>query len=290
MNKIHIFAMTEKGLDVVKQIPDYIGLVDFFVTIGTDKNVQDDFSEDISSICLKYDIPYEICNKSVVEEADYSIAIGWRWLIHVDHPLIVFHDSLLPKYRGFNPLVSALINGERFVGVTALLATEKFDEGDVFSQKSIEVTPQEKISSVISRLSEKYSLIFRDLIFDIVNNKLSFFPQDKNNASYSVWRDDEDYFIDWNLSYEVIQRTINATGFPYLGARAKLNGELCRIHDCEVISDLNVENNYPGKVIIIDNDEPIVLCGVGAIKVISACYESDGASILPLKKFRSRFS
>tara|TARA_R110001583_G_scaffold195427_1_gene373254 strand:+ start:23195 stop:24079 length:885 start_codon:yes stop_codon:yes gene_type:complete len=288
--KIHIFAMTEKGLDVVKQLPSFIGLVDFMVTIGIDKNVQNDFSEDIGDICIKHQIPYEICNKSSILEADYSIAIGWRWLINVEHPLIVFHDSLLPKYRGFNPLVSALINGDKTVGVTALLATEKFDEGDVFSQIAIDVKDQEKIGTVISRLAEKYSLIFSDLIADIINGKLSFVPQDESKASYSVWRDEDDYIIDWSLNNEIIQRTINAVGFPYLGARTRLNGEFCRIYECKLISGLTIENNSPGKVLFIENGEPIVLCGVGAIKIITACYEGDNTSILPFKKLRSRFS
>ena len=38
--------------------------------------------------------------------------------------LIVFHDSLLPKYRGFAPLVSQLINGEEYLGVTAIFTND----------------------------------------------------------------------------------------------------------------------------------------------------------------------
>ena len=33
--------------------------------------------------------------------------------------LLIFHDSLLPKLRGFNPTVTALIAGEIEIGVTA---------------------------------------------------------------------------------------------------------------------------------------------------------------------------
>jgi methionyl-tRNA formyltransferase len=57
----------------------------------------------------------EICS-------DFNIAISWRWMLKVSN-LIVIHDSLLPKYRGFSPLVNMLINGEDTLGVTVLFAT-----------------------------------------------------------------------------------------------------------------------------------------------------------------------
>ena len=49
------------------------------------------------------------------------IAAGWRWLLPSTEKLIVLHDSLLPRYRGFNPLVSQLIDKEERLGVTAVL-------------------------------------------------------------------------------------------------------------------------------------------------------------------------
>ena len=44
--------------------------------------------------------------------------------------MIIFHDSLLPKYRGFAPLVNSLINQEKEIGVTAIKASQNYDEGD----------------------------------------------------------------------------------------------------------------------------------------------------------------
>jgi methionyl-tRNA formyltransferase len=65
------------------------------------------------------------------------MAVSWRWLI--DHPaeqLIVFHDSLLPRYRGFEPLVTSLVNGETRIGVAALFGASEFDTGDVIVQSA----------------------------------------------------------------------------------------------------------------------------------------------------------
>ena len=51
--------------------------------------------------------------------------------IKSNNTLIVIHDSILPTYRGYLPLVSQLIDGQKEIGVTAILANENFDEGDI---------------------------------------------------------------------------------------------------------------------------------------------------------------
>jgi methionyl-tRNA formyltransferase len=81
------------------------------VIIGKDKNFLNDYSTDIKNYCISNNINFILQNKTIDNgNVDYSIAIGWRWLIKVDSKLIVFHDSILHRLRGFNPLVTSLIN------------------------------------------------------------------------------------------------------------------------------------------------------------------------------------
>ena len=51
------------------------------------------------------------------------------------------HDSLLPAYAGFSPLIWALINGEPEVGVTAHLMDDELDAGDIVLQRAVPVGP-----------------------------------------------------------------------------------------------------------------------------------------------------
>ena len=46
----------------------------------------------------------------------------------------------MPKYRGFAPLVNSLVNGEKIIGVTALFASEEYDNGDIIMQSSVDIT------------------------------------------------------------------------------------------------------------------------------------------------------
>ena len=44
---------------------------------------------------------------------------------------IAIHPSLLPKYRGASPIQSAILNGDKYTGVTAMLMDEGLDTGDI---------------------------------------------------------------------------------------------------------------------------------------------------------------
>ena len=64
------------------------------------------------------------------------MAVSWRWMIkHPKNKLIVFHDSILPKYRGFAPLVNMLINGEKEIGVSAIFGADEYDS-EIISEKT----------------------------------------------------------------------------------------------------------------------------------------------------------
>lgn len=49
------------------------------------------------------------------------------------------HPSLLPKYRGPNPYMRVIINGEKETGITFHLMDENFDTGPILMQKKIDI-------------------------------------------------------------------------------------------------------------------------------------------------------
>ena len=46
-------------------------------------------------------------------------------------PCINLHASLLPKYRGASPIQSAILNNDKYSGVTAMMMEETLDSGDI---------------------------------------------------------------------------------------------------------------------------------------------------------------
>jgi methionyl-tRNA formyltransferase len=290
--KIALYLMTYKGLKVLEGIVDN-NLLDQlnYVCIGRDQNVENDYSREIEEICIKFRINYffNSAKKTIIHNG-YFIAISWRWIIKAPNPIIVLHDSLLPKYRGFAPLVNSLKNGENEIGVTALIANDDFDTGPIIMKEAVSINYPIKINDAIQIISGLYSKIVSSLFFLISNEtEIEAFPQNEEDASYSLWLDDKDYSIDWSLDSNSILRFIDALGFPYLGARAKMGEKEIIIQEAEICNDIKIVNREPGKVVFMKEGKPIVVCGIGLLKIINAIELDTRKSIFPLKKFRIRF-
>jgi len=291
---VTLFLMSQKGLAVLSALVkskcrDTINTV----IIGTDKNVANDYSKDIEQLCKKEKLVFYHRTDDFTVNSEYSVAISWRWLIKLpeNNKLIVLHDSLLPKYRGFAPLVNALKNGEKYLGVTALFASEGYDSGDIISQQKIKITYPITIAQAILKVSVLYQQIVVDIIGEIKKNVIiKATPQDERKVSYSLWLDEHDYKIDWTKEASYIERFVNATGYPYKGAETKLKEQEITVTSVKQIQDVHIENRDVGKTIFLKDGKPVVVCGKGLLLIQEAIYNKTKKSIFPLKSFRNRFS
>jgi len=291
---ILIFSLGEKGFSVVQALNDSkcVGFLE--CVIGQDKGVHDDYSLKLAKFCDYNGISYTFRNNCsfVTNDYDLFMAVGWRWMVR-DIPkekLIIFHDSLLPKYRGFAPLVNALLNKESVTGITALLGADDYDKGNILLQHTIDLIYPTCVADEIHRISHAYANMAVELIAKLDNGSINRLghPQDEKEATYSLWRDDEDYRINWNDDAENISHFINCLGRPYRGASAVLNGESIRINKAMPRVDVKIENRTPGKVIFYEVNFPVVVCGFGLLLLTDVRNNHD-ENILPLESFRSRF-
>ena len=291
MKKLAVFAMTEKGFAVVKLLLSHYPELVTAVVAARDKNVVKDYFDEIAELCHTHKMCFHSQSESFTIASDYILAVSWQKLIHAEPArLIVLHDSLLPRYRGFNPLVTALINGDKEIGVTALYATPEYDQGDVIAQSSSTISYPIRIQDAIKRIIGNYEALASRIAAALAQGQdLPATPQDEAQASYSLWRDAEDYFIDWTQPAADIKRFIDAVGPPYQGAAAILDDKTVRIHDAEVVADVNVANRTPGKVIFSRHAKPVVVCGRGLLQIAGLSDDETGASLLPLARFRVRF-
>ncbi|NNE15810.1 MAG: methionyl-tRNA formyltransferase [Saprospiraceae bacterium] len=294
--KIDFFLMTFKGFKVLESIihDNFLKNINS-VIIGKDDNVVNDYSTEIQKLCISNNIKYYFRsdNNYFKNDVDLKIAISWRWLIdNGNKELIVFHDSLLPKYRGFSPLVNMLIKKEREIGVTALYASENYDAGEIIDQRSRIINYPIKIDRAIEKVSELYCELVLSILNNINSNKKlpNSTIQDEKLATYSLWRDELDYHIDWNQSSEEILNFINAVSFPYKGACSYINDKKVRILDACTVPDVNIEIRHVGKVIFSKDEYPVVVCGKGLLQLTKVVNDENNDSILPLNKFRIRFN
>ena len=294
MSQIVLYLIGQKGYQVLNAAVTggYRDLV-IMVVVGKDKSVYNDFSEAIISLCgqhgLKHCARKDVAAMPEKPESYIAIAAGWRWLIReAFRQIIVFHDSLLPKNRGFNPLVTALLNRDPEVGVTAIIANKDFDCGDIIESRSIELKYPIKVAEAINSVSDLYYDLAQHLFNRIKHvDSLEGVPQDNAQASYSVWRDEEDYRIDWKNSADYIAHFIKCLSFPYKGASTVYEGRLIRILEAEALMDLKITNRDAGKILFTVHDKPVVICGAGLLR-IDVALDDHGKSVLPFSKFRTR--
>jgi methionyl-tRNA formyltransferase len=286
--------MTQKGFEVLNALVDSnLKSVISAIVVGRDKNIDNDFADEIISICKQNNINQLERNEDFKVTSDYSIAISWRWLIPDNSSkLIVLHDSLLPKYRGFAPLVNMLCNKENEIGVTAIFASDEYDKGDIIAQSSTKINYPIKVSHAIDLISKNYI----DLVIGIFTalkkgDEIIAVPQEEKLATYSLWRDEEDYIINWLKNSDEILNFINAVSSPYKGAVAYINGlQKVRILEAELESDVPIENRDVGKVIFVKNKLPVIVCGSGLIKLLKVVDDKTLEDVLPLKNFRIRLT
>ncbi len=291
--KITLFLMTEKGYFFLNQTLKKYKHLYKVVVIGSDKNTQNDFEKEIIELCILNNINYIRKVDFQRVETEYVISISWRWLI--DHPkrkLIIFHDSILPRYRGFAPLVNSLINGEVQIGVSAIFGEGDYDAGNIIIQSKSSISYPLTIGEAIKIVNTNY-LYCANFILDIIDNsnELIGTPQEESEASYSIWRDESDYLIDWNKSSKEIRRFIDSTGYPYKCAKTYLNGDIVRIISAEESTEIKLETRHTGKVIFIHQGKPVIICGEGTLIINEGYIEEKGIMrpLIPLPYFRVRF-
>ena len=288
--KILMFIASEKGYTALKRLitqknTDKVGAVVTFEEIDVDLSWDSNIKEE----CKKNNIPFYLWKDAkdklieIIQRNNFicAITISWKFLLpmemnnYLQYPLIVFHDSLLPKYRGFAPAPTAIMCGETNIGVTAIFANEQIDEGDIVVQKSVRVPETMYIGDIITVQANICADILDEIIKKLECGNLIGVPQNESEATYSIWRNKDDCRVDWNKSNKEIYNFIRAVGSPYPGAFTYLNNDKIYIIKAECVSrELNFAIRDAGKIWRIKDNEPEVICGEGILKIVSATYEN----------------
>ena len=225
---------------------------------------------------------------------DLILMVNWRYIVPVEVysrarcGCFVFHDSLLPKYRGFSPTVWAMINGESETGVTLFQIAEDFDTGDIVDQARVPIGPTDTIAKVVADVSREYIEVVKRNFAKLLDGTVTCFPQNHEDATYTCKWTPADARIDWRRCARDIYNLIRATTRPYPGAFTYWQGRKLTIWEAELdASARKYVSNAPGRVVDSHTDgSASVLTGDGAILVKTGQLEGEGrvdsASLLAL--------
>ncbi len=99
-------------------------------------------------------------------DVDYVILAGWmrilssKFIQAFPDKIINIHPSLLPKYKGLDPIQRALDNGDDVTGCTVHMVTEELDSGRILMQEEVDILPHDTIESVTRAVHQAEHRIF----------------------------------------------------------------------------------------------------------------------------------
>lgn len=190
------------------------------------------------------------------------------------------HPSLLPKYRGPNPYMQAILHGEKYSGVTLHLMDERYDGGAILSQKKVDIQD----TDTSKELREKSVLAARNLVYEFLmdlNEKIiTPIPQYEKNATYFENITGDERMLDFKMqTSEQIIRTVRAL-HPFLPCYITYGNKFLVVNPYQV-NIWDTEKNYSAGKIVGKNPKNREL--------IIACADGKPVQFLNLKLYRLSF-
>lgn len=151
---------------------------------------------------------------------------------------INLHASLLPMYRGANPIQWALINGDKKTGICTMITEEGLDCGAICLKDEIEITENMNYVELFELISQKSPELIEMTLLNIKSGALQPTAQCCENITYAHKIKKEDSKIDWSKSAVQIHNFVRGL-YKFPSAYTAFKGKNIKIMETEVNEGIN---------------------------------------------------
>lgn len=150
-------------------------------------------------------------------DADVALSAAFPLLIPADAlgvlrlGIVNTHPSLLPRYRGPNPIGWTVRNGDRELGYTIHRMDRDFDTGRLLAQGTTPIHDAEQPQDIFGRMFALLSSLLPEALARVEAGDPGD-PQPAEGASYAGFFEPEYAEIDWAWPRAEIQRQVVAWG------------------------------------------------------------------------------
>ena len=204
-------------------------------------------------------------NPDIIITCAYGQFLPKEILDYPKYGCINVHASLLPKLRGGAPIHKAIIEGYTTTGITIMYMGEKMDNGDIISQKSIEIEATDNVGTLHDKLSLLGAELLMETLPNIISGHINRIVQNEDEVTFAYNISREDEHVDFNKSKIEVFNHIRGLN-PWPVAYAILDGEEIKIYEAMIGENIYKEKSN-GEIVTLYKD------GIG-VKV------SDGEIIL----------
>lgn len=241
----------------------------------------------ITLLAQKYNIPIfepdkiskesEIINELKKMDSDFFVTFAFGQILSqevIDIPrfaTINLHASLLPEYRGANPIAQAIIDGKTKTGITTMKTVLALDAGDICLQEEIDITPDMNVVDLMNEISNRSPKLLDKTLKGLYENNLKSVCQDENCATFTKKIKKEDKKINWNTKAIDLHNKIRGM-YKINTNHTIFNNKIIKILKTRPIDCCA----NACEVLDITKDGIIIGCSQGALEVLTVKPEGKG--------------
>lgn len=219
----------------------------------------------------------EIQNALKEFEADFFVTFAFGQILSQEvldipkYETINLHASLLPKYRGANPIQRAIINGDKETGICTMITELGLDCGDICQKLVIPISDTMTCEQLWDEIAEKSPQMIEETLIGLKNNTLTPEKQCEDGVCMANKLTKEECQIDWcksNIEIHNLVRGVCRCPSAYFYYNEKL---------IKVIETTPIDMEIPTGIVRLNSKEGIdVGCGIGAIRLLKVKPEGKG--------------
>lgn len=148
---------------------------------------------------------------------DFGIIVSQAVIDYFPLGIINSHFSLLPQWRGADPITFALLSGQEKTGVSLMLLVEKMDEGPLLAQGICDIESTDNNTSLTASLITLSDQLLAQILPVYLTGELVPYEQTEESplglhlqTSYSRKLTKQDSFLDFSKPARRLEREIRA--------------------------------------------------------------------------------
>lgn len=186
---------------------------------------------------------------------------------------INLHVSLLPKYRGANPIQRAIMNGDKETGICTMITELGLDCGDICMRYPIEITENMNCVELFELCAANSPELLDKTLKGIKDGTLKPIPQCEDGVCFADKLKKEECKIDWTKSAEEIHNLVRGV-YKCPGAFFEYNGKIIKVLETEPLAQ-DAEAKA-GEFVNISKSGIDVKTGKGLLRLIKVKPEGKG--------------
>lgn len=184
---------------------------------------------------------------------------------------INLHASLLPKYRGANPIQRAIINGDKETGICTMITELGLDCGDVCLREVIKIPEDMTCVDLFNEISEKSPVLIEKTLIGLVDKTITPQKQSEDGVCMANKLTKDETQIDWTKSAEDIHNLVRGI-YKSPSAYFIYNGKIIKVLETKVIK----EDGDCAKFMKVSKEGVEVGCGKDCILLVKVKPEGKG--------------